>query len=129
MKIYKSPQFPDNRAWFQSGFADGWNKPHPYGIDGAYFAQRTPRSMQRVGGVMTPPYNGRARQTTIWSETDQHIFKSGMSARGQHTGGFFRRETCRHPISRFIFSVNKRNCVSRQNKANSRHGPFREDIG
>ncbi len=30
MKIYKSPQFPDNRAWFQSGFADGWSKPHPY---------------------------------------------------------------------------------------------------
>ena len=39
MKIYKSPQFPDNLAWFQSGFADGWSKPHPYGIDGAFFAQ------------------------------------------------------------------------------------------
>ena len=57
MKIYKSPQFPDNRAWFQSGFADGWSKPHPYGIDGAYFAQRTPRSTQRVGGLMSPPYD------------------------------------------------------------------------
>ena len=58
MKIYKSPQFPDNRAWFQSGFADGWSKPHPYGIDGAYFAQRTPRSTQRVGGLRKPPYDG-----------------------------------------------------------------------
>ena len=58
MKIYKSPQFPDNLAWFQSGFADGWSKPHPYGIDGAYFAQRTPRSTQRVGGLMSPPYGG-----------------------------------------------------------------------
>ena len=58
MKTYKSPQFPDNRAWFQSGFADGWSKPHPYGIDGAYFAQRTPRSTQRVGGLMSPPYDG-----------------------------------------------------------------------
>ena len=38
--------------------ADGWSKPHPYGIDGAYFAQRTPRSTQWVGGVMTPPYDG-----------------------------------------------------------------------
>ena len=58
MRIYKSPQFPDNRAWFQSGFADGWSKPHPYGIDGAYFAQRTPQSTQRVGGLMRPPYDG-----------------------------------------------------------------------
>ena len=57
MRIYKSPQFPDNRAWFQGGFADGWSKPHPYGIDGAYFAQPTLRSTQWGGGVMTPPYD------------------------------------------------------------------------
>ncbi len=25
-----SSHFPDIRTWFQSGFADGWSKPHPY---------------------------------------------------------------------------------------------------
>ena len=75
MKIYKSPQFPDNRAWFQSCFADGWSKPHPYGIDGAYFAQRTPRSTQRVGGLMSPPYDGLCNKhqfVALLGKADQH---------------------------------------------------------
>ena len=76
MKICKSPQFPDDRAWFQSGFADGWSKPHPYGIDGAFFAQPTARSTQRVGGVMTPPYDGlpcKRQFIGLVGETDKHI--------------------------------------------------------
>ena len=43
---------------YQSGFADGWSKPHPYGVDGAFSDQPTTRSSQRVGGLMSPPYDG-----------------------------------------------------------------------
>ena len=85
MKIYKSPQFPDNRAWFQSGFADGWSKPHPYGIDGAFFAQPTTRSTQRVGGVMTPPYDGlpaKHQFVGLLTKADQHIILSDKQAYG-----------------------------------------------
>ena len=60
---------------YQSGFADGWSKPHPYGIDGAFFAQPTARSTQRVGGLMSPPYDGLpAKQQFIWlpRHADQH---------------------------------------------------------
>ena len=65
MKIYKSPKFPDNRAWFQSGFADGWSKPHPYGVDGAFSDQPTPRSTQRVGGIRKPPYEAINNNLTL----------------------------------------------------------------
>ncbi len=76
MNLFKSPQFPDNRAWFQSGFAEVWSKPHPYGIDRAYFAQRTPRSTQRVGGLRKPPYGGLLNQqqfVALLSKADKHF--------------------------------------------------------
>ena len=48
------------------GFADGWSKPHPYGVDVAFSDQPTTRSTQRVGGLRKPPYDGLPRQTPIF---------------------------------------------------------------